>query len=355
MTLGDRTSTEDRPGPTPAAARIAGALTAYACGDAFGLPWEGSAPQDVDVPRAADIPARGRWERGSTSDDTALTLLVAEHLTAHGGAGDPAALLGTLADRAASIHGLGPSTIAAIDHFRAHGRPPARGGRTNGALMRALPIGWATAPDDAARRRRWVRALSAITHPDPVAQAAAVIAAACASWAVAGADGPTLLAVAEAEALAEVEALAEAETLAEVETLAEAEAPAGAALPAEPVARPGADQVRSLFTLVREIERGRWVPPPAGVSLDPVETLGAVLHCVATRPTLGAALPAAIGLGGDTDTVAALTGGILGGRHTSEEVRAELPWSSRALLPPQGTIDVLADGLATLRGPGPTG
>ncbi|CAI7977983.1 ADP-ribosylation/Crystallin J1 [Frankia sp. Hr75.2] len=314
-------------GAASAAGRIAGALTAYACGDAFGLPWEGSAPRDVDLRRAADIPARGRWERGSTSDDTALTLLVAEHLTTHGGAGDPAALMGTLADRAASIYGLGPSTIAAIDHFRAHGRPPARGGRTNGALMRALPIGWATAPEATERRRQWVRALSTITHPDPVAQAAAAVAAACASWAVEGVDGPMLLAVAAAEA----------------------DALAG------PAALAGVDAVQSLSALVRAIERGRWAPPPAGVSLDPVETLGAVLHCVATRPTLGAALTAAIGLGGDTDTVAALTGGILGGRHTPEEIRAELPWSSRALLPPRGTIDVLADGLATLREPGPAG
>ncbi|MCK9927931.1 ADP-ribosylglycohydrolase family protein [Frankia sp. Mgl5] len=321
MTSRGQTFAGDQPGAASAAGRIAGALTAYACGDAFGLPWEGSAPRDVDLRRAADIPARGRWERGSTSDDTALTLLVAEHLTTHGGAGDPAALMGTLADRAASIYGLGPSTIAAIDHFRAHGRPPARGGRTNGALMRALPIGWATAPEATERRRQWVRALSAITHPDPVAQAAAAVAAACASWAVEGVDGPMLLAVAAAEA----------------DELA------------------GVDAVQSLSALVRAIERGRWAPPPAGVSLDPVETLGAVLHCVATRPTLGAALTAAIGLGGDTDTVAALTGGILGGRHTPEEIRAELPWSSRALLPPRGTIDVLADGLATLREPGSAG
>ncbi|TCJ33980.1 ADP-ribosylglycohydrolase family protein [Parafrankia sp. BMG5.11] len=332
-------------GAASAAGRIAGALTAYACGDAFGLPWEGSAPRDVDLRRAADIPARGRWERGSTSDDTALTLLVAEHLTTHGGAGDPAALMGTLADRAASIYGLGPSTIAAIDHFRAHGRPPARGGRTNGALMRALPIGWATAPEATERRRQWVRALSTITHPDPVAQAAAAVAAACASWAVEGVDGPMLLAVAAAEA----------DALAGIASPAASDAVAGTDALAGPAALAGVDAVQSLSALVRAIERGRWAPPPAGVSLDPVETLGAVLHCVATRPTLGAALTAAIGLGGDTDTVAALTGGILGGRHTPEEIRAELPWSSRALLPPRGTIDVLADGLATLREPGPAG
>ncbi|MEX5708379.1 ADP-ribosylglycohydrolase family protein [Parafrankia sp. FMc6] len=314
-------------------------MSAAAVAASNGMARRAAGTDGVDLRRAADIPARGRWERGSTSDDTALTLLVAEHLTTHGGAGDPAALMGTLADRAASIYGLGPSTIAAIEHFRAHGRPPARGGRTNGALMRALPIGWATAPEATERRRQWVRALSAITHPDPVAQAAAAVAAACASWAVEGVDGPMLLAVAaaEADALAGIASPAASDAVAGTDALA------------------GVDAVQSLSALVRAIERGRWAPPPAGVSLDPVETLGAVLHCVATRPTLGAALTAAIGLGGDTDTVAALTGGILGGRHTPEEIRAELPWSSHALLPPRGTIDVLADGLATLREPGPAG
>lgn len=303
-------------GCPPTAAAIAGALTAYACGDALGLAWESRAPAAVDRNRAVEIPARPGWPRGSTSDDTALTLLVAEHLVGQGGAGEPADLLRTLVERAESIPGLGPSTIAAIRHFRRHGRPPAEGGRTNGAVMRALPIGWATPADAAQLRRRWVSALSSVTHPSPVSQAAACVAAACASWAMTGADGQALLAAAAREAAA--------------------------------LCTTGLDA--SLEDLVREIEEGAWTPPAAGISLDPLETLGAVLHCVTTTPTLESALLTAVGLGGDTDTVAALVGGIVGCRLTTEQVRSELAWSRHVLLPPPDTVRVLADGLAELRG-----
>jgi ADP-ribosylglycohydrolase len=52
--------------------------------------------------------------------------------------------LQTLAAQAGSIRGLGPSTTGAIEHFRATGEIPISGGTTNGAPMRALPVGWAT-------------------------------------------------------------------------------------------------------------------------------------------------------------------------------------------------------------------
>jgi ADP-ribosylglycohydrolase len=61
------------------AGRIDGALTAYACGDALGVPWE--SPSNAIAGAAASqieqLPAREGWPRGATSDDTALTLLVA--------------------------------------------------------------------------------------------------------------------------------------------------------------------------------------------------------------------------------------------------------------------------------------
>jgi len=299
----------------PAGSAIAGALTAYACGDAFGLPWEGKAPGTAEPARAIEVPARARWPRGSTSDDTALTLLVAEHLVTHGGAGDPTRLLRTLADRVESIYGLGPSTIAAIRHFQRSGHLPTEGGRTNGAAMRAMPAGWATPADAPELRRRWVVTLSSATHPSPDAQAAACVVAACASWAVEGADRPALLTV----------ALEEASALRNVGMSA------------------------SLEELVRAVGQGAWIPPAAGIGLDPLETVGAVLHCIATARTLESAMLTAVDLGGDTDTVAALAGGILGCGLTPDQVRAELTWSRHVLLPLPDTVRTLADGLAELR------
>src|SRR6266496_39890 len=94
------------------AARIDGALTAYACGDALGLPWEGRPDANAHAtPRQIEqLPAREGWPRGATSDDTALTLLVAHHLADRDGDGDPAAFLADLAGQEPAIRGLGPTT-----------------------------------------------------------------------------------------------------------------------------------------------------------------------------------------------------------------------------------------------------
>ena len=53
----------------------------------------------------------------------------------------------------------------------------------------------------------------------------------------------------------------------------------------------------------------------------------------------------AVSLGGDTDTVAAITGGILGCR--SAKVR--IGWLDRVILPDAAALDRLADGLHEVR------
>jgi ADP-ribosylglycohydrolase len=64
---------------------------------------------------------------------------------------------------------------------------------------------------------------------------------------------------------------------------------------------------------------------------------------------------AAVRLGGDTDTVAALVGGLIGCRLQPEEVRTELPWIDEVRLPPSDAIQRLARGIADLRGGGADG
>ena len=88
------------------AGRIYAGLLGYALGDAIGLPWEGSTPAEIDLGRVPNLPQARDWSRGSTSDDTAVTLVTAEHLVA-GGGGDATRLMERLAAQP-SIKGLVP-------------------------------------------------------------------------------------------------------------------------------------------------------------------------------------------------------------------------------------------------------
>jgi ADP-ribosylglycohydrolase len=128
--------------------------------------WLGELQEEL---RAAIAPvfAQAR-SRGATSDDTALTLLVARHLADRDGDGDPAAFLADLAGQEPAIRGLGPTTTAAIERFRRGDQAAGSPGRaTNGAAMRAFPIGWVLAHDQAERRRQVTIAMSGPPTPTP--------------------------------------------------------------------------------------------------------------------------------------------------------------------------------------------
>ena len=282
------------------AARIDGALTAYACGDALGVPWE-NVPVDVTPGQIEKLPAREGWPRGATSDDTALTLLVAHHLADRDGDGDPAAFLADLAEQESAIRGLGPTTTAAVERFRRGDAAVASPGRaTNGAAMRALPIGWVLPHDQAERRRQVTIAMSRATHADPAALAAACVIAACASWALEGASPSMVL-----------EAAAEEAREAAQEVTADAR----------------------LAEMLTQVSAETWEPPANGISLDPYETVAAALWCATRATSLRNGLVNAVKLGGDTDTVAALAGGLMGCKLTAEQVHAELSWHQLVVLP----------------------
>jgi len=227
--------------------RIDGALTAYTCGDALGVPWESLRKPNVGVAasRIEQLPSRQGWPRGATSDDTALTLLAAHHLADRDGDGDPAGFLADLAEQEAAIRGLGPTTSAAIERFRRGDEAAGSPGRaTNGAAMRALPIGWVLPHNQAERRRQVTTAMSRATHADSAALVAACVMAACASWVLEGASPSMLLEAAIEEAREAAQAVTTEPRLAEMLT---------------------------------QMSAGTWEPSVNGISLDPYETVVAAV------------------------------------------------------------------------------
>ena len=118
-------------------------------------------------------------------------------------------------------------------------------------------------------------------------------------------------------------------------------------------AREAAQEVTTdarLAEMLTQVAAGAWEPPANGISLDPYETVAAVLWCAtrATSPRSG--LVSAVQLGGDADTVAALVDGLMGCKLTAEQVSAELPWHRLVVLPePESAISETAAALATTR------
>ncbi|GLW22380.1 ADP-ribosylglycohydrolase [Microbispora amethystogenes] len=332
------------------AARIHQAMVAFAAGDALGVPWEGRGPERIDPEEVVRLPAPDRgWPRGSTSDDTAQMVLVARCLADTGGRPTSLEFLTRLAEAAPAVRGLGPTTRHALAHFHATGEPPApsAGDRpTNGAAMRVAPIGWAVPTDRPGLRRRLCEVVSAATHRAPAAVAAARVIAALASHALEGESVPALLEVAVDEARRADEHLDTMDEATEVASGAVAASgpPASAAGVVDGVAAGGRP---APVDAVVDAAHGRWTPPSEGVSLDAVETVAAVVHVLREAPALAAALPYAVSLGGDTDTVAALVGGVLGAREP--EGVAALGWLGPVDLGEYPALPDLAARLAALR------
>jgi ADP-ribosylglycohydrolase/tetratricopeptide (TPR) repeat protein len=276
----------------PSAKRILNGLIGFCCGDALGVPWEGKPPQDIAL--TDTLTARGEWPTGSTSDDTEQLILLAENLTSTGGS--ERAFLTALAAALPTMRGAGPTTRRAVARFEVTGSLTADGGGTNGAMMRVLPIGWAIPATDVQHRRELVERMTRTTHADARAIATASAVAGMGSWALEGCAAQELITIA-----------------------------------AEELNHFGVSSVEG------------WELSPGGVSLDVMDTLGAVLHVVGLHAEPASAMRYAVSLGGDTDTVAAIVGGILSCRQDA----VDIPWMPQVALP--SSLDTLAQGLRALR------
>ena len=293
---------------------IRAGIVAYAAGDALGVPWEGKTPDQVNLEALEELPPAHAWPRGATSDDTDQLMLVAQHLVESRGRVDEREFLTLLAKALPRMRGPGPSTTAAVRRFVDTGEVQAPAGNTVGAAMRALPIGWAIPPAAAEQRRATTVRLSSTTHGAPPAIACASVVAAMASWAVEQYPIDAVVAggVDEAEHMAGRYAL-----------------------------HPDTMQP------IRQGASGAWGPFRAGMALDAVATVASVMCVLRKSKGLAPAMKYAVSLGGDTDTVAAIVGGILGCR--SEEVESEIPWLSKVTLPARELIEAAATGLYELR------
>jgi ADP-ribosyl-[dinitrogen reductase] hydrolase len=307
----------DRPSPdgvAPTPQHLRAGIVAYAAGDALGVPWEGRTPSEVRWEALEALPARGDWPQGATSDDTAQLLLVAEYLVEANGQVDERDFLSRLAKALPGMRGAGPTTRAAVRRFLATGELHATDGSSIGAAMRALPFGWATPVAAAAHRRELTTRLSRTTHGAPEAITSACMVAEMAAWAIEQhpIDAVVAAGVREADHLARRYAL-----------------------------RPAALQP------LQQAASGDWAPSTAEMAPDAMTTVATVLYVLREARSLASAMKHAVAIGGDTDTTAAIVGGIVGCQL--QDVTAEIPWLPRVLLPESALIEATVTGLVDLR------
>lgn len=284
--------------------RALGALLGTAVGDALGMPLEGLSHQNVrtyykGVKAYRPDEKRGDLDAGQWTDDTQLTFAVARALTASEiRAADPDALVQVV--RQAYIDALpearrwGPTTTAAVQRLagQAVDVPPATV-PTNGAAMRAAPLGlwWAATEAEVDAAWRFIGPVLSVTHTEPASLAAGFGQAWAVGWAVrhTAADFDQAAFWGEAQAIVR---WAEDEL--------------------------GGDDIRVSERLAKlHSNLDDWpldlqdLCDGTGIAAD--EAWPFALAMFARHPDLvEASLLSAINVGGDADTVGAMTGALLG-------------------------------------------
>ena len=302
----------------PRFSRAYGALAGLALGDALGMPTQAMSPEqiravygritglvdgDASQPYAPGMPA------GSVTDDTEQALLVASLLVRGRGsssgrvaldAGEFAHALLAWEDSMiarGSLDLLGPSTKAALERVRAGEDPLSVGGAgtTNGAAMRVTPIGIAMSTEDPQAFADAVWSSCQVTHATRQGfQSAALVAAAVSM----GIDTPR-------SAASDMTALLW-KAVSYVDSLPkrgawtpDPDVVAATRRAMQLVANPASS---SLECLVEQV----------GTSVASAQAIPMAFALLARAPSPQALLDAA-NIGGDTDTIGAITGAILGG------------------------------------------
>jgi ADP-ribosylglycohydrolase len=157
-----------------------GALIGTAIGDALGRPAEGRSPAQLkeEYGRLVDFRPWRHWQdgpRGTVTDDTQMTMCVAECLIANNGRIDPFDLAERFVAWLVIGRGKGEACVQAVSALSA-GTPWHEAGVAsagNGAAMRAAPVGLVHIGNINALRLDAALS-SVVTHADPMAVCSAV-------------------------------------------------------------------------------------------------------------------------------------------------------------------------------------
>jgi len=287
------------------ARRVQGALLLAACGDALGARFEGRAQVDPEAVEGylGDPPAELRW-----TDDTALTLVLADHLARHRGTIDQDGLAAGFAAEWTGDPGRGYGGGAAKLFSQLNAGMPWRqaarqlfggqGSFGNGAAMRVAPVGLVS-DLDLSTVAELARRSAVVTHAHPLA-----------------ADGAAMQALAVALA-------ARLRRSAPVPTDRFANSITAHVL--EPEFRAA---LRHVCVLVRQRATPREVAAALGNDVSALGSVPAALAAFLRCPDdPREAVRFAICVGGDTDTIAAMTGALSGARCGEAELPAV--WTER--------------------------
>ena len=185
--------------------RAVGAFYGLALGDALGMPTQSLSREQVRQrfgaittleDAGADQPIAPNMPAGSITDDTEQAILVGELLVEGQGKIEPTVLAQRLIDWEAVMRAkgsqdlLGPSTKRAIDMILAGHTPEESGryGTTNGAAMRITPVGIAADVSDPAAFIQAVIQACQVTHNTTLGISSAAAVAAVVSAGINGAD-----------------------------------------------------------------------------------------------------------------------------------------------------------------------
>lgn len=339
----------------PRLSRAHGALAGLALGDALGMPTQAMSPEqiravygritglvdaDASQPYAPGMPA------GSITDDTEQALLVASLLVRGRGSSSGRVALNavefahsllawedSMIERG-SLDLLGPSTKAALERVRAGADPLSVGGAgtTNGAAMRVTPIGIAVSTADPEAFAEAVWSSCRVTHATRQGFQSAALVAAAVSLGIDAARSPSL----DLRSL-----LWKAVTYVD-------------SLPERGAWAPDPDVVAATR---RALELASTPPLPSlellaeqiGSSVASAQAIPMAFALLARDPSPRALLDAA-NIGGDTDTIGAIAGAILGATVGVEV----LPADSLSMIEEVSHLGLssVAEQLLALRAPG---
>lgn len=297
--------------------RFVGSVLGTFVGDALGMPVEGMPP--VTIARRHGVvvdllPAR--LGAGSYTDDTEMTLALAESLVCSRGF-DGADLAGRFLTRFDARRGYGRGTQEALRLLR-EGQPwdhAARGvfghgSFGNGSAMRVAPVGLLY-HDDLDQVAAVARETSAITHSHALGRAGAAVqalgVALALRWALNGDESldPGLFLAAINARIVSKEGLF-GESLDKVRLMLERH-------PGLPVDAP----------LAERLEQAEDVGAVLGHDSRAFHSVPAALYAfLSCRTSFEAALVTAVSLGGDADTIAAMTGAMSGAHLGREAIPA---------------------------------